>query len=132
MKHHKTVTHETHVAPEPDLYKLNSKPFEPLQRKGQEFYGTKDYNKQAAFELRPHHAHANIYNHSDKPNNQEAAGSHFERKKDFLHTHWTEQPGQEHELNQRERVHQLSSNVSWMNADTEARPNNKDRQVNTF
>ncbi len=26
-------------------------------------------------------------------NNQAAAGSHFEKKKEFLHTHWTEQPG---------------------------------------
>jgi len=72
------------------LYKLNSKPFEPLQRKGQELYGTNDYNKTAAFELRPHHAHANIFNHSDKPKNTGDSGTHFERKKDFLHTNWTD------------------------------------------
>lgn len=30
MKHHKTVTHQTHIAPETEHYKINSKPYEPL------------------------------------------------------------------------------------------------------
>lgn len=93
---------------------------------GQEFYGTKTYNKHAAFELRPHHAHANIYNHCDKPSNQESGDSHFDRKQDFLKTNWSEQPGLEFAADKKERIHNLSSNVSWMNSDTEKRQNNQE------
>ncbi len=111
MKHIQTTSQATHTMPTKELYNVNN-PTDALVRKGTEFYGTPNYNKEARKDLMS--ADANWNNHTVRTSNVDNNNNPSAHKK--------------------QRVHQIGSTASWTNPDynqIKGNPQDKDSQ-NTF
>ncbi len=114
MKHNKTVAHSTHVLPSKDLY-YHNKRSTPLERKGEEFYGNKNYDKAARKDLQSAESH--FLRDVDGARNTDTGDDHFTRKRSELHTKWTDQPHVEHTSPKKERVHLVPTQAQWTSVD---------------